>query len=62
MRVRLSILVIAALVITASPAVAKPLPLADGPGTGRASVLGTPFANKPVYFDDVVVGTTIGAP
>ena len=34
MRVRLSILVIATLVITASPAVAKPLPLADGPGEG----------------------------
>ena len=37
-------------------------PLANGPGTGRASVLGTPFANKPVYFDDVVVGTTVAAP
>ena len=44
----------------AAPQLSKPL--ADGPGTGRASVLGTPFANKPVYFDDVVVGTTIGAP
>jgi len=31
------------------------VPLPDGPGQGRASLLGTPFANKPVHFDEVRV-------
>ncbi|MGI8601706.1 MAG: hypothetical protein ACR2OZ_01770 [Verrucomicrobiales bacterium] len=26
------------------------------PGQGRPSVIGTPYANKPIYFDDVEVG------
>jgi hypothetical protein len=29
--------------------------LASAPGQGRASVLGSPYANKPVQFDDVLV-------
>jgi hypothetical protein len=29
--------------------------LKDAPGQGRGSVLGTPYANKPIQFDDVVV-------
>jgi len=30
-------------------------PLPDGPGQGRASLLGSPYANKAVHFDDVTI-------
>jgi hypothetical protein len=29
--------------------------LKEGPGQGRGSVLGSPYSNKPIQFDDVVV-------
>lgn len=37
------------------PTLAKAL--AASPGQGRASLLGAPYANKPIHFDDVLAGS-----
>ena len=41
------------------PTVSQPLTAA--PGQGRASLLGAPYANKPIHFDDVTVGAPSAA-